>query len=311
MAKAVAQSLSAEAVSHARLAEKAAAFTWAHLEAEYTQDVDKILATLASNEPVAWTLPVFCEEDGSTVWVAGPDTPERYKYLTADTHESIREQYVMLRTVLEILGWEALIEIRQSWYVLTHGSGMGKIIETGETSRGETVTLFPTGADGILGELQINSVGVRRENRWPDMPSEPGEIPAPLKRLEVLYAHNRYVEALRSGDVDGIVAAHRNDSGGAFRSYLTPESTLVNLHGATAIGDYFSEFYSKYRVRDIQLVNRVAESWYAFAELHWVVDELSGQRRTLEFCTAETSPVDPECKFWVRTGGGTNPVEVA
>jgi hypothetical protein len=63
-------------------------------------------------------------------------------------------------------------------------------------------------------------------------------------------------------------------------------------------------------VRDVQLVNRVAESWYVFAELHWTVEEREGARRTLEFCTAETAPLDADGRYWVRTGSGTDPVEV-
>ena len=64
------------------------------------------------------------------------------------------------------------------------------------------------------------------------------------------------------------------------------------------------------KVLDVQLVNRVAESWYVFADLHWTVQERAGARRILHFCTAETSPLDSQGRYWVRTGSGTDPVEI-
>ena len=51
------QSMHVEAVAHARLAERSAEFAWEHLRAEYTQDIEKVLATLATEEPLTWTLP--------------------------------------------------------------------------------------------------------------------------------------------------------------------------------------------------------------------------------------------------------------
>ena len=85
---------------------------------------------------------------------------------------------------------------------------------------------------------------------------------------------------------------------------------MLNTSGAAELGAYYAALFERYKVLDVQLVNRVAESWYVFAELHWAVEERGGARRTLEFCTAETSPVDPDGRYWVRTGSGTDPVEV-
>ena len=75
------------------------------------------------------------------------------------------------------------------------------------------------------------------------------------------------------------------------------------------LADYFTALFRRFRVRDVRIVNRMVDTWYVFAELHWIVEEQSGKRRTLEFCTAELSPLDPDGKYWVRTGSGTEPVE--
>ena len=50
------QSLHEEAVAHAVLAKRSGGLMWNHIESEYTQDLDKIAATLDTRAPLAWTL---------------------------------------------------------------------------------------------------------------------------------------------------------------------------------------------------------------------------------------------------------------
>jgi hypothetical protein len=300
MTQAIASSMHEEAVQHAHAAERAAELSWRHLHAEFSQDIEKVLATLATSEPLSWTLPDQFDR-----------FPGPLHFLSAVTLDEIRHEYELLRQDVEIWGWEALNEIRQGWYVLTHGVTTIKTLSTGETSRGETVTMFPVGRDGILGEVQIGGVGTFRENRWPEVPSSADDVPLPQKRLEALALHNQYVEDLRNENVSGLGAAHPEESAATIRNYLTDESTVLNATGRGEIEAYFSELFRKYKVQDVRLVNRIVESWYVFAELHWIVEERGGDRRTLEFCTAETSPLDPQGRFWVRTGAGTDPIQYA
>ena len=307
------QSMHEEAVSHARAAEHAADLAWTHLRSEYTQDIDKVLATLATNSPLTWTLPQIISDEGAINYLAGTNLDE------------IRGQYEALRKFVEIHDWQAMVEIRQGWYTLTHGVITLKMIESGEMTRSETVTMFPTGNGGILGEVQIGGVGTPgvtppldifdlgvSQSDGTGVEAETASASTathlPEKRLEVLWAHNSYVDALRTADVAAVVEAHRANGAMAIRSYLTDQSSVVTADGKAAMTDYFTELFRRYRVRDIHLVNRVAESWYIFAELHWVVEELGGSGRTLEFCTAETASLDSEGKYWVRTGIGTDPV---
>jgi hypothetical protein len=291
-------SMHEEAVAHARRASAAAAFAWEHLRAEYTQDIEQVLDTLATDAPLSWTLAsVVDEDDGSATYLAGT------------TLEEIRAQYQGMRTFVEIHGWDALVEIRESWYTLTQGVVTLKMVETGEFTRSETVTMFPIGDDGILGEVQIGGVGVRREvTADPEAAAEVSD--ETQRRLDALKGHDAYIEAFRSEDVATIVDANRANGASAIRNYLTDESTVLNVEGAAALGDYYASLFERYRVKDVQLVNRIAESWYVFAELHWAVEERGGAGRTFEFCTAETAPLDADGRYWVRTGCGTDPVEV-
>jgi predicted SnoaL-like aldol condensation-catalyzing enzyme len=267
--------------------------TWKHIHSEYTQDVHQIAATLATDAPLAWTLAREGDREGS------------WRFLAGTTVDEIRGQYETLREAIEIHGWNALIEIRQGWYTLTHGVVTLKQVPTGLMTQSETVALFPVGYDGILGELQIGTVG-----RLPDgrTPSDNGQQP-PHARLAALLAHDAYIEALRTENVDQIMAAHSPNGAVAIRSYLTDVSSLLNTSDIDEVREYFTALFHRYRVRDIQLVNRVAEAWYVFAELHWIVEERGDAGRTLEFCTAEMSPLDPEGKYWIRTGAGTDPIE--
>jgi hypothetical protein len=292
------RSMHEEAVEHARLAERAADLAWGHLDAEYTQEIPKVLATLATEEPLAWTLPHLIDDNGGITYLAG------------ETFEEIDEQYHDLRQMVEIHGSDAIVEIRQSWYTLTHAIVTLKNLALDDFTRGQTVTMFPIGRDGILGEVQVGAIGARKAITDEQRNAAADEANFPQLRWDAWRNHNRYIDALRAEDVEGIVAAHFPNGASAIRNYLTPTSRVLNADSAEDLGRYYAALFEKYHVLDIQLVNRVAESWYVFADLHWTVQEREGERRTLEFCTAETSTIHVDGGYWARTGAGTDPVVV-
>lgn len=283
---------SAEAVTHARLAARAAELSWIHIWSELTQDPDKIAATLATDAPIAWALAVPSAAAGGA-----------YRFLEGCSIEGVRDQYEGLRSMLEIHGWEPIIEVRASWYTMWSGVSNIKTVSTGVIQKGQTAVLFPVGGDGILGELQIGTVG-----RYPDgtAPRDDGRVP--VRRLGALYNHEDYLESLRKGDVDAIMAAWRDDAAIAFRNYLVDESQLLNVGGSGQIRDYFTSLFKRYRVIDIQIVNRVIDTWFLFAELHWIVEDRANGLKS-EFCTADLTSIDEDLKYWVCTGAGTDPVE--
>jgi hypothetical protein len=231
-------------------------------------------------------------------------------YLAGTNLNEIRAQYQALRHLVEIHDWDAYVEIRQGWYTMTHGVVTLKSVKTGAITRNQTVTMFPAGRDGILGEVQVGGFGARTAApaEKPGLDSE-GQ-PLPQRRLEARAFHDRYIDAFRREDVAAIVAANRENGAAAIRNYLTDESSVLTTAGSKQLGAYYAALFDRYAVRDVQLVNRVAESWYLFAELHWTVQERAGARRTLQFCTAETAPLDADGRYWVRTGAGTDPVEI-
>jgi hypothetical protein len=285
------QPMSAQAVSHARLAARAAELSWIHIWAELTQDPAKIAATLATDAPIAWALAFPSAADGGA-----------YRFLEGTSTEGVRDQYEGLRHMLEIHGWEPIIEVRSSWYTMWSGVSNIKTLSTGVVQKGQTAVLFPVGGDGILGELQIGTVG-----RYPDGTAPRDDERVPQRRLGVLYEHEDHLENLRKGDVGAIMAAWRNDAAMAVRNYLVDESELLNAGGSEQIRAYFTSLFERFRVIDIQIVNRVIDTWFLFAELYWIVeDRKTGDK--FDFCTADLTSFDEDRKYWVSTGAGTDPI---
>ncbi len=300
MSEATEISLAEEAVVHGRLSVRAGELSWAHSRAEYTQDVPTILATLEPGGPYTWTLP------NNKFIPGGADL----QYYSGTTLEEIRVVYEDMRNYVEVLNWEATTEIRAGWYMMSHGVSKLRDVVRDEFLELESITMFPVGRVGILGEVQIGDLGVARENRWPEAPAFEGDVPLPRKRQEVRALHEDFLTALRNEDVDGILATMRADVATAIRSYLTDEYIVLNATGPTELADYYRALFERFVIRDVQLVNRIAESWFLFSETHWVVEHRSGERagEVVEFCTADMAPIDPDGKFWVRTGAGTDPV---
>jgi hypothetical protein len=304
-----------EAVVHARYAARAAYLGWRHLRSEYIQDIDTVLATIETQGPWTWTLPADAmaaapkDENGET---PAPTTsePEVLQFVSATNMAEIREQYVNMRSTVELWDWISMTDLRTGWYMVTHGVGSLTEKPLNTEFQVESVTLFPIGVDGILGEVQIGAIANQRVNRWPEVPSEANATPMPIKRLEATLLHNEFVYALRAEDVSRILATMRPNVATAIRSYLTDTYTVLNAEGSEALRRYYDDLFARFTVREIRLVNRIVESWYVFAELHWIVAYRTGERagEVVEFCTADIAPIDPEGKFWVRTGAGTDPV---
>lgn len=301
----------ASAVEHAALAARAAYLGWRHLRSEYSQDIDTVLATLETAGPWTWTLPMGAmaasETDGAA---AGATT---LQYVCATTMEEIREQYVNMRTAVELWDWISMTDLRSSWYMVTHG--VGSLIEKplGNVFQVESVTMFPIGTDGILGEVQIGAIANERPNRWPEVPTGDVHVPFPVKRLEATILHNELMAAIRAEDPARVAATMRDDVATAIRSYLVDGYEMANLEGADAVRDHYASLFERFEVLELRLVNRVVESWFVFAELHWVVRHRAGADKgdVVEFCTADIAPIDEDGRFWVRTGVGTNPEPTA
>ena len=152
--------------------------------------------------------------------------------------EEIRQQYVNMRTAVELWDWISMTDLRSSWYMLTHG--VGSLIEKplGNVFQIESVTMFPIGTDGILGEVQIGAIANERPNRWPEVPAREGDVPFPVKRLAghdpAQRAHGRDPRAGRRPGSSPPCARTSRPRSAATSSTATRWSTL---EGAAALRD--------------------------------------------------------------------------
>jgi hypothetical protein len=268
-----------------------------HFDAEIAGDVPKLMETLTATGPYAYAIKPEINADGSI------EIP------LATDRDDIGEWYARVRGASDLLpGAWPLLEVRGEWYTfheqITRACGKGSDV-VHET---ETIALLPvtTGA-GITGELV-----------WFRTPKEMlgvGEVPAASTatglepRKHALRNHERYVDALRRADVDEILDVFNDAGQSAVRDYVAETGTLILLRDKQALHDHYTAFFERFDVRTVELVHRVAQEWYVFAEL-WIevaVREGPDAGTTRRFRTAEFYVLANDDRFIARIGHGTDP----
>lgn len=281
---------SAEAALHA------AEETYLHVAAEITAadgDYDALMSTLVEDGPYGYTIQPQINGDGS---VRAP---------IISTWDDIYAAYEQVRGRSDLLSSESLIEIRGLWYVFQESFAIGRLRETGEVQPGSHIlALFPTGAGkGISGELV-----------WPRVPEQflgRGEVPAdwpadPMERRRAILAlHDRYLHAYRSGDSAALAATLNQDMQGGVRDYVADTGTLIEISGGEAARSHYSGLFEKYEILSVELLDRVVQDWYVFAEVR-VTAQVRSDGQTVSFHLAEYNVVANDGLFFVRIGHGTD-----
>ena len=275
----------------------AAEETWTHIRAEVTAadgDYDKLMSTLRERGPYGYTIQPQINGDGT---VNAP-------ILT--TWDEIRVAYEQVRGRSDLLTSESLIELRGTWYVFQESMSFGHVKGEPEPSSGSHLLgMFPVGKSaGITGELI-----------WPWVPREllgKGTAPAvpetdPIQlRRALLALHEQYLEALARGDVDALVETMHEDVQSGVRDYVTESGALTQLVGKAANRDYYSAFSDKFEILRVDLLDRVVQDWYVFAEVRMTVRPRGGGP-ILAFHIAEFYVAANDGRFFVRIGHGTDP----
>ena len=297
-----------EAVVHARAARLSGELAWKHVRSEFTQDVPTVLATLEPGGPYTWTLP------------NNELHPRRLGLSTTARRPSRRSaaMYEDMRNFVEVVDWEATTEIR-SRVVHDHPRRL-EVCATSSSDEYlelESITMFPVGARG-----HPRRGADRRPRRRPGEPLARG----PRLRRATCRCRGSAQEVLGPAQHDARRPSATDDVDGDPRRRC--DRTSPRRSGATSADEYTraqrpavpSELAAYYRGAVRPLPDRrgrassiaSAESWFLFSEVHWVVEHRGGDRagEVVEFCTADMAPIDPDGKFWVRTGAGTDPVPV-
>jgi hypothetical protein len=226
--------------------------------------VPKLLETLTPTGPWAWAIMPERNDDG-TVQIP-----------IATTLEEIAACYRQTRGYSNMLGFEPLIEVRGAWYTFQEGVSRSYVPSLDRYGEHETIALFPvTSSSGITGELA-----------WWRMVNSGNELP---NRRAALTRHDRFVQAMRDGDLDALDDVYDDGMRAAIRDYVADTGTLVSLEGAAAQRGYYEQLFDRYAVLQVDLLERIVQEWYVFAELRFTVQDRHGADagRQRAFHTAE------------------------
>ena len=275
--------------------------TWIHIAAEVTAangDYDALMSTLRDEEPYGYTIQPEINGDGT---VRAP---------IISTREEVRAAYEVVRGRSDLLSSESLIEIRGLWYVFQESYSVGRLRANGEVQPGSHILgMFPVGTSkGITGELV-----------WPWVPEQflgRGEVPADVptdamgRRRALLALHDRYLDALRAGDADAVAAVVNADVQGGVRDYVADTGALIELQDREATRAHYTALFEKYEMVSVELLDRVVQEWYVFAEMRVTARPRSGGP-AVAFHIAEYDVVAKDGLLFVRIGHGTDPAPVA
>jgi hypothetical protein len=249
--------------------------------------------TLVDEGPYAYTLIPELRPDGSV------------KLPILTTREQIAEAYAMIRGASDLLEVTGLTEIRGSWYLFQDSVAVGRRKGEDASSDNYTLGLFPSGrGDGITGELvwfyPRSMLGL------PDEPYAGSGDPMAARR-DTFERYTRYLDALRTQDVDGVLVDLHDGVASAVRDYVNDTGTLTELEGKDAHREHYDAFFQKYEVQSVQPLVHHTEERYVFAELRMTVAPTGGEQ-TLTYHTAEYFLPSRDGRFIARIGHGTEPV---
>ena len=267
---------------------------WTHIEKESTGHVPTILETLTAEAPWAWAIMSHAQPDGS---IALP---------IHTTFEGIEEMYRMIRGHSDVISSEPLLDVRGEWYVMLECVAKNRVKTTGEETERQMVLLLPvTQGSGITGELcwvKMDRDHLGREGAVPE-----GLSPLQMRR-DTLALHDRYLEALRANDSEAMLATFSPGIQSALRDYVLDTGTLVGLDDIEGHRDHYKAFFDAFEVKSADLLQRVVQDWYMFAETRLEVVARGGERRgeTLAFHTGALLVSGKNGRFIVQIGHGTD-----
>jgi hypothetical protein len=272
------------------------AFTeaWDHITKESTGHIPTILATLVPDGPWAWAIMTHAQPDGS---IALP---------VVTTFDGIEEMYKMIRGHSDVLDAKPMLDVRGEWYDFVEVYARNQVKTTGEIGGNEMVLLLPvTSGAGITGELAW--VKADRTQLGKDVPLADPKEPLEL-RLHLLDQHDRMLDALRAGDPGALAPLCTKGCQAALRDYVDDTGTLVALDDVDGLRQHYEAFFARYDVTSIEVLERVVQEWYLFAEIRFEVTAKTGDARGNRFAFNTGTILVPgrDDRFIVQIGHGTD-----
>jgi hypothetical protein len=265
-----------------------------HLAKEETGHIPTILATLVPDGPWAWAIVPFTQPDGSV------DLPLK------TTYEGIEEMYGVIRGHSDVLATEVVAEVRGTWFVFAEAYSHMRVKTTGEELAFENVLMLPvTNGPGITGEIAFWNMG--REVLGRDLPLAPELTPLDMRR-HLVALHDRYLDGFRAADADVMASVFSPSAQAGIRDYVEDTGTLTGLDDLDGMRRYHRAFFERYDVQAVDVLARVAQHWFLFAEVRVEAVARTGERagERVAFHTGELFVPGRENKFMVQLGHGTD-----
>ena len=272
-----------------------------HVGAEETNNIDEIMDSVTKD--ARFVVPV-AEADGRTFHII-------------TTHEGVRQYYHDSRNQYEIVRSLHLKQIATDWYVFYESMATTRPVQVVDGARqvggeqtGNSIVLFPTTRDGIVGEMpwsKFSGLAVEGAARA----AEPAS-PLPMLQYRNTQAHDRYLAGLQAGDIDGALALLTDDFLLATRNYYLAGGPFFSGRGKEAARKYLDAMSKSVDVLGITILNRIVHDWYVFAELLFRVRQkgrLFGVQPTgaeFQVRTAAMHPMSQDGRIAGEVGYGTD-----
>src|SRR5262249_9775954 len=123
--------------------------------------------------------------------------------------------------------------------------------------------------------------------------------------------HDRYVEGMRACDADAMVDVFSPSAQAGIRDYVADTATLTHLNDLDGMRQYHRAFFDRFDVQAVDVLERVAQDWFVFAEVRIEAVVRTGERQgsRVAFHTGELFIPGRENKFMVQLGHGTDLAE--
>jgi hypothetical protein len=272
-----------------------------HVLAEMTGKVSEIAKTLAPEGPYGYTIRQQLSEDGTL----------RVPILSS--REAIVAEYTAVRSQSDILSHKAIIDIRGAWYLFHDVINVARGTASGQVSEHNTLVLCP---------VKGSSAGITGEIFWYRSPREKlgrgdnfahADLTPRAMKLVLYDMHETYLDALRRSDADAMAALMNDSIQLAVRDYVSDSGTLTQPAQKAERDMYRAQwraFFDKFEVLNVDLLERVVEEWYVFAELRFSC-RVRENGEQVAFNTAEFLVPAKDGLFIAQIGHGTDIVAAA
>lgn len=224
------------------------------------------------------------------------------------TFEGVRECYVFVRGLSDLVNVELVSEILGGWYDFQVGMNTGRVRANNPENiftNSVTIGVFPVSSGrGITGELVW--VMTPRERLGAGPSPEGPALSGFDGRRQLLALHKQFLDGYRANDAEAILETMNEGVQANTRDYVNHTGTLNGIESKGQYRDYLKAFFARLEVCRVDHLQRLSEDWFLFSETRMQIRERSGEEREFGIHTAEFFVPAKDNRIIVQTGHGTD-----